>query len=382
MTLIPALLLAAAVSGAVEIADRSEVRVRSQDALTGPAVDAETTPTVTVRVRARGWELTLGYLPRFTLRDAARAMDPETLHSGALTAAWHLKRLTLGARGDFSYGTQSYTSLVLDPGQISGAVSIERLPPSTTVGYVASSAGLTLRYAASRRWIARGRFEYALAGGVDASAREALPLQSGPRAEVGAEGALTRKDHLDSAVEISRTTFSSGPEHDVLELSEAWRHALGRTTETTLGGGAALISGRGTSGSATRAYAVAHAALAHGSPTRGLETRLSLRYAPVLDRLSGAVDPRLQASAAATLHLSHGTAAHGQLGLAQSIPALQDGAVTLVIGEAALSTRIDRAVLLELGTRCAVQRVRSIGATTPQWIAFVSTTFALPSVRF
>jgi hypothetical protein len=342
----------------------------------------ETTPSATVRVRARGWELTLGYMPRFTLRDAVGALSPDALHSGAITAAWHLKRLTLGARGDFAYGTQSYTSLALGPGPITGVTPIDRLPPSATVGYVASSAGLTLRYAASRRWIGHGRFEYALAGGVDAIAREALPLQSGPRAAVGAEGALTRKDHLDSAMEISRTTFSSGPEHDVLELSEAWRHALGRTTETTLGGGAALISGRGASGGATRAYAVAQAALAHGLPTRGLETRLSLRYAPVLDRLSGAVDPRLQATAAATLHLSHSTAARGQLSLAQSIPTLQDGAVTLVIGEAALSTRIDRAVQLEVGTRCALQRVRSIGATTPQWIAFVSTTFALPSVRF
>jgi hypothetical protein len=385
MSLVPSLLLvAAAVTGTVEVGDRSEIRVRDSNEPVGRVVDLETAPAATLRLHARTWEFILGYSPRLTLRQVDAAPQVDSLHHGTIAVAWRWPRLTLRLLGDLMWGTQSFTSLVLDTSPSSGPPPVDRLPLPSAIDYVSSRAGATARIAATRRWTLSSLIELTLGGGRDAASRVVMPLQSGPHGALSAEGALTRKDRLVSTLDASRAVFSSGPEDTVVEVTEAWRHTLSRRTASTLGGGAAGVASRAGGGDPLRlrAYPVAEAGLAHRIPESRVDALFSLRLAPVVDRLSGLVDERLQGAAALTWSLVPGTAIRGQLGAAQSIPWTSDGAFTVVLGEAAVTTRAGQWVRLELGTRGAWQWQRGAGTAPPQWVTFAGATVALPPLRF
>lgn len=373
MTLWPALLLAAATT--LDAGWRGEVRLRGGGDF--PVMDVQATPAATLRARSPAWEAALGYAPRFTLRQVDLRASFEMLHAGTASASWRGRRATFEAHADGAYGTESFSSLALQAS--TGAPPIQRLPATARVSYASLRAGASVAWAASRRWKLTAGVDFLLSGGVDDPSRAAVPFQSGPRAELGAGYALTRADQLLSAVDVSQVTFSSGQDAAVIAASEAWRRALSRRLSSTLRAGAAGALHRGGEDGASiySVYPVAEAALAWRLPPDGAEVQASVWVEPVVDRLNGRVDERLQAAVGATWSPSPLVAVRARIGAAQSVPWDGAQAVRLALGEAAASVRVTGRLRVEVGTRGALQEPR--GAS--QWIFFVAAVFPMQTLR-
>lgn len=383
MSLAAPLALLAVLSGAVELSDRSELRVRDSNEAVGRAIDLETAPALALRLRARTWELALGYTPRFTLRQLDHPPLPEVYHRGAIDLGWRYRRVVAAIHGDASYGTTSFTSLSITP-QGAGSGEVVQLPPGTSIGYTASRAAFTMRYVATRRLSLGGRFEYAASGGADAIARAVVPYQEGPTGALDAEVALTRTDRLTTSLSLTRAQFTPGPDDASLEALVTWRHLASRRTSVTLSAGATGVYQRLSIGAAPSrsVYAVAEADFDYRRPPARLEARLSLRLAPVVSWLSGIVDERAQATASATYRPLPRMSVRGQLGVAQSVPIAEDGALTVALAEAAIAAKASPAVEIELGTRGAWQKTRGAAASPLQWVVFAGATFTAPTLRF
>jgi hypothetical protein len=380
MTLWPALLVAAAVSGTVDLSDRSELRVRDSNEPIGPTLDLETTPAVTARLRARAWALELGYAPRFLLRQIDHGPQAEALHSGSLGATYRFRGGEVSVRSEGSYGTQSFTALTAAP-DASGA--LPQLPGASSIGYVSSRTSLAVRWARGTRLALGGRAEYALAGGADAVARALVPLQHGPAVALDADVALTRTDHLVTTVSFAQATFSPGPDDLLTEAQVAYRARSGRRTDVLVAAGAAVLAWRAP-GAAARAtaYPVAEAGLLRRFPPQRLEAGASLRLAPVVSWLSGVVDERLQGNASLTWTPTRRTTVRALASVAQTVPPAADAALTLVLGEAAVALQANHSVRLEAGTRGAWQSQRGAQSAPPQWVLFLGATFVAPTLRF
>lgn len=384
MSLGTAFLLAGAITGALDLSDRSELRLRDSGDAAGRVVDFETAPVATLGLHSRSFRVSLAYLPRFTLRQLDAVPSPEAFHRGALSVSLRRRRVELVVDGDVSRGTTITTALFgvrsLDPAHL----SVQRLPITPTVDYLSSRAGVTATFAVTRRWAIRALAEHALSGGADAASREVIPFQYGPRGALRATCSLSRHDSLTSTLDLSRTVFDTGPDNVVGEASEAFRHVFDRRSEMTLGAGVSVVAARASAGDPwiTRPYALAEGTLRVSAPAARLDTTLSLRLAPVVDRLSGIVDERLQGTAAIAWSFTPSLALRTQFGAAQSVQRSQAGAVTVLIGEAAFSARATRAVRVELGTRIAAQASRGVDALPAQWMMFTGATFVLPSLRF
>jgi hypothetical protein len=383
------LLAAAAISGAVELSDRSEVRVRNSGEAVGTVLDLETAPAALLRLHTRRWDLAALYSPRLVLRQVDAYPLPEVLHRGALLLGLRFRRALLGIHADGAYGTYSFTGLVPAP-TIPGATPdaspppIQQLPPASTIAYASLRAGASLRYAATRRLTLSGVAEHRMSGGVDEVARAVVPFQYGPHGELRAEYALSRKDRLVSSLDASWATFTSGPRNTLVEATEAWQRALGRRTRLTIGGGAALVIAQVQAADprSARPYPLAEAEVVHRIPARRVEARFALRLAPIVDRLSGRVDERLGATASAVWSPTSLVAVRALGGAAQTLPGSADRAFTLMTGEAAIAVRVSTWVRVEAGTRGAWQGGRGAGALASQWVVFSGATVTLPPLRF
>jgi hypothetical protein len=384
MSLGAALLVAAAISGSLDVSDRSELRLRDSGELAGQVVDLETAPTATLSLRSRTFRFAIAYLPRFTLRQADYLPAPEIFHRGALSATLRGPRHELALDADLAYGTTSFTSLVPIESADPAHPQVDRLPQLSTIDYVSSRAGVTATFTPTHRWTFRLQAEHALSGGADSASRARVPFQSGPHAAFSASHALSRRDSVISAIDASRVLFSSGPDNVLAEAVERWRHAFSRGGALTLGGGASLVVARTTAEGAwsARPYALGEVAISYRAPAPLVETMLAARIAPVVDRLSGLVDERLQGSALLSWTASPGLVLRTQFGAAQSVQWGRAGAVRIVVGEAAFAVRAGRTAQVELGTRVAVQEGYEVGASPAQWMIFTGASFSLPKLRF
>ena len=376
MTFLPGLVLAAA--GVLDYGTRSELRLRGGGDI--PVLDVEATPAARLSVRSHTWEVTAGYAPRLTLRQVDLRASFEALHGATFAATLRGRRTTLSVQTSGTYGTESFSSLAFRASSPSGSPQPERLPETARITYAALRAGATVSHAASRRWLLRATFEYLLSGGADEAAREIVPLQLGPHAQFGAEFAPTRKDRFVSALDASQVAFSTGSEAVVLEASEAWRRALSRRAESTLrvGVAGAMFAAGDADPPSYQAYPVAEAALVYRLPADRVEMRAAVWIAPVVDRLNGRVDERLQGTLGGTWNFAPSFSLRGHIGGAASVPWTGDQAIRLALGDVALSARLTERVRLDVGTRGALQSPQ--GAS--QWVFFAAATFEAQPLRF
>ena len=215
--------LPAELRGTVVVSDRSEVRVRDSNELTGRALDLETSPALDVRLEGRRWSLDTAYAPRFTGRalDESAAATRDLLHRGAATATYADRRVRFVAREELFYGSQSYTSLALGTSPVAapapGQPSLQTLYGPATILYTSMRTNLSARVEASRDVAVTSTFEHVRSGGIDALSRTVLPLQEGPRVEESVEYAASRADWLTTSARgdvrssITTTPHASRP---------------------------------------------------------------------------------------------------------------------------------------------------------------------------
>jgi hypothetical protein len=366
--------------GTAEISDRSEIRVYGSNEPIGPVVDVAMTPGVNVRIRSRQGELTASY----SLRLAWTASQRSALHRALLSAAWHDRLASISLYEHASYGREFMAGFAPDPTLTSGPPRLDALPAAGIIDYASSRTGILTTLRAPRRWVLSLLCEYALSGGADREARAVIPFQTGLRGEIGALYALSRRDRLASTIGASRALFSSGPDDIILYATESWRRSLGRNTDATLSGGAGF--GRSRAGAAgsmvSSAYPIVEAGLAHRIPRRRIDALLSFRLSPVVDRSSGHVDERLEATAAASWNATRALAIQGQLGALQAIPWTKPGASAFVLDGLAVSYRVSQFLQCDGGARILWASTRGVGASPPRWDAFVGATLTAPPIPF
>ncbi len=376
MSLVAAFLLAAA--GTLQLADRTEVRLRRGDDVRAPVMELEAAPSAILRFEKRDYRLSLAYAPRFTLRQTDLRAAFDALHTGSLAATWRGRRAEVSALGDVTYGTASFTSVALQMPSAEASAPLQRFPEGGAIAYTSARAGVAVTYQATRRLVLRGTGEGLASGGADDASRALIPLQIGPHVALGADVAATRRDHVATSLDAAYAAFSTGAEAGVASLSVTLRHAWSHRTETSLGAGVAGSWSRPESAtSSLGAYPMAEVSVTSRLPPEHLDARLALGIAPVIDRLTGQVDQRLQAAAAGAWAFLPRAGARAQIAAAQSVPWTAIGAVTLVSGEAAIWLQWGDRLRTEVGTRGATQG----GQTTPQWVLFTTATLSTQPLR-
>jgi hypothetical protein len=385
-----ALALATAMAGEFTLTDRSEVRLR-QPGVNPPdtSLDIETAPEARLALGSRRVECGLAYTPRLTLFDVnVVGVDPVILHAGEARAAWHDRRIRLTLDEIASYGRMNFASLTPTSGSQGAPQRVDVIPTSRVLTFESSTTTLTSRMALPR-WVLGSAVGYQLSGGADADTRAVLPLQYGPLGELTADRSLSHLDDAITTLAGSEATFTSGPELVLVEADEGWRHAWTRTTETrlTLGASEARTRASPAGPHSFETDPVAEADLRQRFLAEGdrVDAQCSVRLGPVVNRLLGVVDERVQGTVGATwTHGRYEVRASGSA--AQSVHASSATAVALVLGEVALSYRLSKYTLIDFGVRGLWQKqaetVQTAGQPDQivhpsflQGVAFIGVTF-------
>lgn len=359
--------------------------MREGTALAGPALEAELSPAAGVKMRSRRWEISAGYAPRFTRSLLGADARSTILHQARLAGTIHDRTRSLSVLQSGGYGSMSFTSFASDPGAAVGPAALVAALPSTDVlDYAWSQTGLLGRLEVTRKWALGLSLDYSLSGGTDARSRASVPFLIRLDGGISAEYAASRRNHVVSKLDASRALFSSGPEDTLVRGTLSWRHAWSLATVTTVAGGV----GWATSGASidgddrSVAYPIASAAVVHRPRSGLVDLKLSVQLSPLIDRLSGHVDERLDSAASVGWRPTRALTVQGELGVARSISWSVPGAVALVSQGLNISYRAGDSLLLDGGVRSAWTHVRDADAPAMQWATFVGVTFTAPTLRF
>jgi hypothetical protein len=341
---------------------------------------------------------TLKYDPRLTFWDVAQSgARPTWLNEGSAHFDWHASPLvTLSLDEEASYGATSFAGLVFSPVP-EGTLPRVDVIPSSQILVLESSTTTLGSHVTLRRWEFRSEVGYQLSGGADEAARAILPMQRGPLADAVVTYAASHVDHVATTLSASEVTFSSGPQITLVEGDETWRHAWSAVTEThlTLGFSGERDRMGPYAATVSENSPVAEVVLEHRVLSRAdrLTFRAGVRLGPVINRLLGIVDERVQGTLVS--NWTHGPFAVEALGGAeQSVPTDGPNATTLYTGELSLSYTAVKGVIFDMGVRGLWQRAAQpvapdltsgatdvVEASIAQGLFFVGVTFSAPTIR-
>jgi hypothetical protein len=401
--MLAALPLAADVAASLALSDRSETRLRNPgDVSTGSSLDIETAPEAQLVLALPRTGCTLAYRPRLTFWDINDVgVRPSWLQAGLARIDWREgNTASLSIEQDASYGATSFASLVFPPGREGTPPRVDVIPSSQIIQYESASTALGSRVE-GRRINFRSTVGYQFSGGADEASRLIIPRQTGPMAEGVMTFAMSPVDPLATTVTGSQTEFSSGPEILLVEGDEGWKHRWSALTETelTLGVSEARVVPSPSAQSLTKTNPVAEALVEDrlGTAEDRVTVRIGARLGPVVNRLLGIVDERIQGTV-----LSKWTrgpfAVNAFASAQQSVPTTGPDATELLTGELGLSYAAADAVVFDIGVRGLWQRASQpvvsttasgtdqpapdlAQATIVQGIVFVGVTLRAPTMR-
>jgi hypothetical protein len=276
-------LLLAGNEATLDVSDHTEARVRVGENLPGvglpagsTALDLVTTPrlyyelaspsTPTWRQVLPGigssshrWKYTLSYTPIFMVEDVANAdRSVFASNSGVAAADWRGRSAHLLVRQEASYGSES-TAYIGLTAPVAGAPPQQPalVPTTTTILAALSRSTAIAEYRLAQHWMGGVLGEYLVTGGVDAASQVTVPLQYGPRAELSATYAASRRGYWITTasgqiveVEYGPCTYlvainvpppNCAPQSDIALAKEAWRYYVSRSSYTELGAGASVV---------------------------------------------------------------------------------------------------------------------------------------------
>ncbi len=398
--------LAAAISSVLDVSDRTEFRLRDPGDIPGTvAMDLETAGNARLTLSSRRGRLIISYLPRLTLWDMnVEPSPPVLMQGGGVRAEWHNRFAQWWVDQQASYGGTNLTALSYATTASGQPPRVDALPVSRVIEYASSSSTLGTRVTL-RKWAFEWMVGYQLSGGAGVEDQAVLPLQHGPLAEGKIDFAATRRSHFVTTLNGEEASFSSGAEDTLVEGQESWRYAIQRSTTLELAAGAAEVRVRPIEISryAHVTYPVAEIAVeqAHASAVSDRwVARFNVRVAPVINRLFGTVDERIEATARATWGLRR-TVVNVFATAQQTVEANDASAVQLIYGEVSasyptsasgtISTYAGGPVAFDLGVRCMAQRLNApvapgstdfAQASFVQGIMFVGLSFRAPPARW
>ncbi len=249
------------------------------------------------------------------------------------------------------------------PGVEGAPPRIDAVPVSQVIQYESSTSTLGMRLTLRRctfDWLVG----FQLSGGADAEARAILPMETGPFAEGTLSIEASRRTHFVTKGTGAEATFSSGPESVLVQGTEAWRYAWSRSIDTELAVGAAAVHEREGANLRTKhlTYPVAEAMLEKrwGRHDNGVTLRFTARISPIVNRLLGTVDERVQAMILGTWTRQRfvlNVFATAQ----QTVPTDDPSAVQLLLGEvnASYTPSARSLVAFDAGIRTMAQRLNT-----------------------
>ncbi|MBK9519478.1 MAG: hypothetical protein IPO09_19500 [Anaeromyxobacter sp.] len=249
-------------------------------------------PRAGVRLERADLVLTLAYAPRLVMADALADTQVDALHLLELAAlAQPAPWLAVSGEARGAFGTTRLRADARRPDEPTGAVAT---PSAVPVRQAEAAAAATAHLDPLTE--ATARVAWYLGGGADAEARLLVPEERRLRLDAAVRWRLTRVDELGLAARIEDVRFPVGDVASYALLTAEWRRRLGLALEAwaSAGAGASLVDGADRAAT-RRATWAGEVGLRH-SAARGLTQRLALRTTPVVDRLTGAVDRRIEAA--------------------------------------------------------------------------------------
>ena len=382
--MLAALLFAMDLAGSVDVSDRTELRVRAPGTASSASIDVETALAARLSLSSRRFHFTLGYTPRFTVWDAnTAAVQPTLLHSGEARAEWlgRLAQLSLDETASYGGVDLAATPFALAP---QGQPPHADLVPSPGVLQLASSTTTLATRLSLRRWTLAASAGYQLSGGATPDAQKLLPLGAGPFGEVSADAAVTRRDHAVTSLSASESSFSSGPADLLGEGSLGYRRLWSRAVETRLSLGVSETRTRASAFApyTSATYPVAEGVLERRSGADGqLDARVGVRLGPLVNRLLGVVEERVEASLAGSYRRRRLTARVLASG-SRSVPASTPIATSLLAGELGVAYGATHVVAVDTGVRGIWQRQEATLGTFSQGTVFIGVTWRAPPARW
>jgi hypothetical protein len=262
-----------------------------------PTGEVTAEPRAALGIEGRLHSGSAAYAPQLQLGSETR--NPTVLHAGELSGAWRVSpRWQARAVAHGSYGTRNFLGgdLATDPG--APAAPVQPIPALTSLDYGAASLRLALGGALGpRRALELGARGFA-EGGIGAEAGAALPMQRGVEADASLGWTLSRADSLSAAAHGTLTLFPAIGSHGATAaLVAAWRHAFTPRTAAWVGAGPTWAAED--RGPATIA-AGGEAGVGHRLIRPAVDASVVTRVAPVVDRITGAVEQRADLTANAS----------------------------------------------------------------------------------
>jgi hypothetical protein len=379
--MLAALLIALDLAGAVEVSDRTELRARVPGTNAAASADVETDLTARLSLASRRWTYTLEYSPRLTLWDVtSAAVQPTLFNGGDARVEWLHRGARLSLEESAGYGRVDFASSPVVPGVDGQPPTVALIPGLALIPFMSSTTTLASRLTRPR-WTVDTSAGYELAGGATEDARSLLPLSTGPFAEASVDYAALRLDHVVAALAASETTFSSGPEALLVEPSLAYRHLWSRSIETSLrlGVGEARTRASASSREVLEAYPVVEGVAERRTASEGqLDARASVRLGPVLDRLVGVVDERVEGALSASYRRRRLTARGFVSGSRSVLPSSSAYATSLFAGELGAAYGAAKLVTVDTGVRFIWQRQEATGVAFSQGTLFLGVTLRAP----
>jgi hypothetical protein len=378
------LLIAADLAATVAFSDRTEVRVRAPG--TPPvaaSLDLETAPIFELRLASQRWRYAVTYAPRLTLWDAGGgATRPTLLNGGTARVEWrrHVSLLSLEQTG--SYGGMDFAAASLAASGDGPPVYSQLAPAPLVIQYASSTTTIVSR-STLRLWTVELLAGYQATGGADDAARSVLPFQRGPLGSLTGTFAASRLDDVVLSALASEASFSSGPEGLVAEVDAGVRHRWSRVADTkvTAGVSEARVRLDAKAGHAVKTYPVAEVVVdRHPAPVGHVGLRLGVRLGPVVNRLIGLVDERVEGSLAFRYE-EYRFATHLASSASQSIPVRGAIATSMLAGELGTAYTTTPVVVVDAGLRAFWQRQEVTQASFVQGVFFVGVTLRAPPTR-
>ncbi|MFB1480579.1 exopolysaccharide export protein EpsX [Corallococcus sp. RDP092CA] len=410
-------------------AARLDTRARSMDAqATGDAVspvaaDMDLVPTLGLKYDDGSAVAQVEYAPRISFREATTNPRTEVQHVGRLLGDWRPSRgLTLHGTQEFVLGQVNlFTNLPLGGGVGDDPTVPGDTPPLTDVPIQPLPEGVDTVFflsslttlAAETVWLGpgwrlSGSLGFSASGGLDDTAKEAVPFQYGPRAQLSLGNSPAPRHTLSTTLGYTDSRFSTGARATVTTFTGAWTHQLDRRTSLEAGVGAGVAysvrateeapagapempAGAPSGGRRVGTLQVGEApaeepprrlellpdltlAVSHRVPSRTADFngRLAARVTPFVDRLTGLVYPRADLTLNGTWALSPRFRFSGTGGGAFAV----GGAVgdRQVVGGVGAGWTFNRWVTLEVDTRAAWTRSPDVEAARTVWSATLGLT--------
>ncbi len=378
--MLPALALVADLR-TLQLVDWSEARLRV-DSVPGSgqtaAFDLTTSPSATLGIRSRVWQLTLTYAPFLSLPDLEQGIgqnnEPLVLQTAALTADWHNRHLDLSLSENASYGQENTSNLLIGQAQPGMPQPITSGATITEIGYASSLTTLATSYAPTRDWRFGLRAGYFAFGGVgtfkagdtEVPSSQIIAFQHGPTGEASVNYGVTRRLSTFLQVDGVRTETEPGPCFAQEDMTTGTcapdsyiagalvgvRHVFSPVSDGSIAAGAGVVRARLAPEDtyATTYYPEADATYEYrlSASRHRVVLRVDAGLSPTIDTRDGAVDNRAQATGIFTL-LSGDFTLSNSFGVARSVGNAEILPSTIFFVTSRADYRLERHFVLSFG---------------------------------